>query len=323
MSIPVVSIICDVYNHAAYLRQCLDGFMMQQTSYPYEVLIHDDASTDESQQIIKEYENKYPLIIKPIYQTKNKYSKGISIWRNYQFPRAQGKYIALCEGDDYWIDPLKLQKQVEFLECNPEFGMVYTSSKIYNQSKNKEEECLFGSEYRGYDDLLAYNRISALTACINKEAVMKYINEIKPHEKTWLMGDYPMWLWIGYYYKIKFFPDITSVYRVLEESASHTRDIDKYEKFILSTIDITRFYINKLNLSPTSLYHQALNEYYYDLYSKYKDGDNYKKVTHYAKLIDTKYVSSRIRKEIRKFHLKRIKSYLLNILLCNRIQMQK
>ncbi|MFK2238497.1 glycosyltransferase family 2 protein [Bacteroides fragilis] len=108
---PLVSIFCITYNHSSYIRQCLDGFLIQKTNFPFEVLIHDDASTDDTAGIIKEYEAKYPDIIKPIYQVENQYSKGLDINIVYNLPRARGKYIAMCEGDDYWIDPLKLQNK--------------------------------------------------------------------------------------------------------------------------------------------------------------------------------------------------------------------
>lgn len=111
---PLVSITCLTYNHAPYLRQCLDGFVMQKTSFPIEILIYDDASEDGTQDIIREYERKYPDLIKPIYQTENQYSKGVKVEFVYNYPRAKGKYIAFCEGDDYWTDPNKLQKQIDF-----------------------------------------------------------------------------------------------------------------------------------------------------------------------------------------------------------------
>lgn len=114
----MVSVCCLVYNHAKYLRKCLDGFVMQKTNFKFEVLIHDDASTDGSQDIIREYEEKYPDIIKPIYQKENQYSKHIGINKTYQYPRVKGKYIAFCEGDDYWSDPNKLQKQFDIMENN-------------------------------------------------------------------------------------------------------------------------------------------------------------------------------------------------------------
>ena len=113
MSNPMVSICNLVYNHEKWLRRCLDGFVMQKTSFKFEVLSHDDASTDSSATIIREYEERYPDIFCPIYQTENQYSKGQGIFIPILLPKARGKYIALCEGDDYWCDPLKLQKCFE------------------------------------------------------------------------------------------------------------------------------------------------------------------------------------------------------------------
>ena len=140
MSNPLVSINCMTYNHKAFIRQCLDGFMMQKCSFDFEVLIHDDASTDGTQDIIREYEVKYPDIIKPIYQKENQYSKGIDPSLKYNAPRIKGKYIALCEGDDYWTDPYKLQKQVDFLESHPDYVMCSHRFNQYIQDKSLLEE---------------------------------------------------------------------------------------------------------------------------------------------------------------------------------------
>ena len=135
MESPVVSICCLTYNHEPYIRQCLDGFVMQKTNFPIEILIHDDASTDRTQDIIREYEAKYPNIIKPIYQKENQYSKGIPIGITFNMSRAQGKYVAMCEGDDYWTDPYKLQKQVDFLESHPDYVMCSHRFDQYIQEK--------------------------------------------------------------------------------------------------------------------------------------------------------------------------------------------
>lgn len=121
----MVSIHCLVYNHEPYLRQCLEGFVMQKTNFKFEAIVHDDASTDGSAAIIREYAGKYPEIIKPIYQTENQYSKHDGSLSRIMDAACSGKYIALCEGDDYWIDPLKLQKQVDFLEANPEHSLCF------------------------------------------------------------------------------------------------------------------------------------------------------------------------------------------------------
>ena len=132
-----VSICCLTYNHGEYIEACLKAFLKQKTTFPFEVLIHDDASTDRTAKIIEEYEKRFPSIIKPIYQKENKFSKeggGMNI--RYNFPRANGKYIALCEGDDYWTDPLKLQKQVDFLEGNEDFVLCFHDADVLEE-KNK------------------------------------------------------------------------------------------------------------------------------------------------------------------------------------------
>lgn len=120
-----VSILCTVYNHEAYLRQCLDGFVMQQTRFRYEAIVHDDVSTDGSVAIIREYAEKYPDIIVPIYDTENQYSKHDgSLWR-IMMRKAKGRYIAFCEGDDYWTDCCKLQCQFELMEKHPEYTICF------------------------------------------------------------------------------------------------------------------------------------------------------------------------------------------------------
>lgn len=137
--VPLVSIRCLVYNHELYLRQCLDGFVMQKTNFPFEAIVHDDASTDGSAAIIREYAEKYPDIIKPIYETENQYSK-----RDGSLARAMdaamhpdSKYVALCEGDDYWIDPEKLQKQVDIMENHPECTIAFCRVQVVDKEGNE------------------------------------------------------------------------------------------------------------------------------------------------------------------------------------------
>lgn len=149
MSIPnsnhspvLVSIRCCAYNHEAYIRQCLEGFIMQKTNFSFEAIVHDDASTDNTASIILEYAEKYPNIIKPIIETTNQYSKHDDsleqIMNNAINPSA--KYIAFCEGDDYWIDPYKLQKQIDFLESHPEY--VYSCHRYYIYNELKAQKFL-------------------------------------------------------------------------------------------------------------------------------------------------------------------------------------
>lgn len=117
-----VSILCATYNHENYIRQALESFVMQKTDFKFEVIVNDDASTDRTVEIVREFEEKYPDIIKPIYQKENQYSKGEIITANILIPRAKGEYLAFCEGDDFWTDENKLQKQVDFLDANKEFS---------------------------------------------------------------------------------------------------------------------------------------------------------------------------------------------------------
>lgn len=124
----LVSISCITYNQEKYISEALESFLMQKTNFKYEILIHDDASTDKTVDIIRKYEKKYPDIIKPIYQTENQYSKGTKINVVYNYPRAQGKYIALCEGDDYWTDNNKLQTQINYMEQHPKCTLCLHSS---------------------------------------------------------------------------------------------------------------------------------------------------------------------------------------------------
>lgn len=148
---PLVSICCLVYNHEPFLRECFDGFVMQKTTFPIEILVHDDASTDHSADIIREYTAKYPDLFNPIYQTENQYSKGVKITATYQIPRARGKYIAMCEGDDYWTDPLKLQKQVEFMEKNEGCSLCCTGYNVFLHEENLFRD-QFSNSINGFFD---------------------------------------------------------------------------------------------------------------------------------------------------------------------------
>lgn len=131
-----VSIICNTYNHEQYIRKAIEGFLAQETSFSFEVLIHDDASTDGTADIIREYEKKYPDIIRPIYQKENQYSQKVKIERQFQYPRARGKYFAFCEGDDYWIDKHKLQKQYDEMEKHPEIDIC--AHAVYKEKSGKQ-----------------------------------------------------------------------------------------------------------------------------------------------------------------------------------------
>lgn len=245
---PVVSIISLTYNHAPYIRECMDGFLMQQTDFPYEVIIHDDASTDGTTDIVKEYVTKYPDIIKPILQTENQYSKHHDFNRIIQtcFEKCQGKYIAFCEGDDYWIDPLKLQKQVDFLNYNKEFGLVYSMVQSYIQRQEKLGE-IWGGENESFRELLSRNTIPTLTTLCRRTLLKEYFGNMSSKLINWLMGDYPIWLYISYHSKVHFQREITGIYRILDNSASHCVKYIHQLEFSKSGLLIKKYFMNLFN----------------------------------------------------------------------------
>ncbi len=131
-----VSVVCNTYNQVGYIGDAIESFLMQKTNFPFEILIHDDASTDGTADVIKKYEEKYPDKIKPIYQKENQHSKKVKITLSIQIPRAKGKYIAFCEGDDYWTDPYKLQKQYDALESHPDIDIcAHSAFKVNAETK--------------------------------------------------------------------------------------------------------------------------------------------------------------------------------------------
>ncbi len=209
----LVSVSCLVYNHEPFLRECFDGFVMQQTTFPIEILVHDDASTDHSADIIREYTEKYPDLFKPIFQTENQYSKGVKISMEYQIPRAKGKYIAMCEGDDYWTDPLKLQKQVEFLEENPDFSLCFHNVKVWKQKEGVMVDDFITRDVPSETDIYELAKGNYIhTPSVVFRNDKRVFNAISKMGKLGV-GDYPMWMLCAQYGKIKKFDECMAVYR--------------------------------------------------------------------------------------------------------------
>ena len=148
-----VSVCCASFNHVKYLKKCIEGVLMQDTNFSFEFIIHDDASTDGTQYIIQEYHKQYPELIIPIFQEKNKFSKGIKIYPEIMYPICKGKYIAICDGDDYWTDPLKLQKQVDVLEDDEKCNICYHRVDVnQNGELLSDEEDITEKRFRRIED---------------------------------------------------------------------------------------------------------------------------------------------------------------------------
>ena len=219
---PVVSICTVTYNHQGYIAEAIESFLEQETNFPFEILIHDDASNDNTQKIIKEYEKNYPTIIKPIYQTINQksiFKSGMNPRFNY--PRAKGKYIATCDGDDYWTDPYKLQKQVDFLEENPEYVMSFHSVAVINSIPNINYQYPIPKKTTlELKDLALKHYIPTCSLIFKKN---KMPNPIPNWFANLPMGDIPLELMIASKGLTKYFPESMGVYRKHEGGITNNK----------------------------------------------------------------------------------------------------
>ena len=215
-TVPLVSICCITYNHEKFIEECLEGFLMQETTFPVEILIHDDASTDRTADIIREYAARYPQLFRPIYQTENQYSQGKKPNVMFNFPRAKGKYIALCEGDDYWTYALKLQTQVDFLEAHPNYVLcchnavvIDTTGNLLSYSKLPEKS---QRDHTGYELIVGSNWILTLSMCLKKVPIL---SNMPPEYFRVKNGDNFLTALLGSYGGAKYMEEIKpAVYRV-------------------------------------------------------------------------------------------------------------
>lgn len=232
-----VSAYCLTYNHEKYIRDTLEGFVNQITDFEYEVFVHDDASTDQTPEIIREYESKYPNIIKGIYQTENHYSQGKKIVMNYILPQMRGEYVAVCEGDDYWSDPYKLQKQVDFMECNSEYSACVHNTIVWELETNKKT--LMNPSLKKYDLEIQHVILEGgsdyhTSSVLYRMEYAKIVHSLKRpdfFDKTKHIKDYPLAIFLALKGKVHYMPDVMSVYR-RGVPGSWTKSIASVEHFI-------------------------------------------------------------------------------------------
>ena len=218
-----VSVYCIAYNHEKYIRQSLDGILNQKTDFKYEVIIHDDASTDNTTRIIEEYISKYPDIIVPIIQKENQYSKGVRIFETYVLPKIRGKYIAICETDDYWCDVYKLQKQVDFLENHEGYSACVHNSIWYNCITN--EKILYNTldcdKDLELEELILYGGSEFHTSSILYKSELAHRPDFL---NTKGFFDYPLSIHLALSGKVRYLFDVMSVYRwCTDGSWTHNR----------------------------------------------------------------------------------------------------
>ncbi len=210
---PLVSVSCKTYMHASFIRDAIEGFLMQETTFPVEILIHDDASTDGTADIVREYEARHPQLIRATYQVENQYKKKPKTAKYVKPHPRRGKYVAICEGDDYWTDPLKLQKQITFLESNPEYVLSFHDCIIIDEQGRVVKDSKLGRKQRrdySKKDLASGCLVPTLSAVYREEKR----KQIPPKPLHVLNGDTYVFSNLGKFGKGHYHKDIKpAVYR--------------------------------------------------------------------------------------------------------------
>lgn len=290
----LVLVRCITFNHANYIEDAMKGFCMQQTSFPFVCTIFDDYSTDGEKDVIRKFlQDYFEINNQSVARNKetddyvlsfarhktnhncffavyflnyNHYSIGKHS-RKDEYCKAfseQVKYIALCEGDDYWTDPDKLQKQVDYMEEHPECGLVHAYTDcFYQRSKTLSKTQLTGELDSSYNDILWANPITTLSVLYRKEFTEGYKTFIQG--QSWIVGDLPLWLYISLRGKVHKQNFICGVYRIVEDSASHGRTYEKRINYINSIYDIVCFYAEKCGCEDFSRLEQR---HYVELFNE-------------------------------------------------------
>lgn len=262
-----VRVNCMTFNHAPYIVDAMNGFCMQETTFPFVCIIIDDASTDGEPEIIKAYlEENFDLDDKAIVineETENyrlvfaRHKTNLSCYfaalflkyNHYRIGKPKmpyvkeytdTEYVAMCEGDDYWIAPEKLQKQVDFLESNPNYGMVHTDFDLTKGVRRHFKEDP-DDDGNWFPRILTEGMAVGTCTVLMRRSICVKVPKLNAG-KGWLMGDYPMWIEMAHEAKVKYLPIVTAKYRVLESSASHSTDIKKMIAFRECSTKIKQFY---------------------------------------------------------------------------------
>lgn len=210
----LLSVNCIAYNQEEYIAQALDSILGQLTDFQFEVLVHDDASTDNTASVIRSYAQKYPGLIKPIYQTENQHSKGIRVGTVFNLSRARGKYVAYCEGDDFWTDPYKLQKQVDYMESHSGCSFCFHAVGVVSRQGKR-----IGNPIRPYrqnrtvpiqDIIEGGGRFLGTNSTVYRRELMAQPPDFYLNAPV---GDFPLVLYLATQGDVYYFDEIMSSYR--------------------------------------------------------------------------------------------------------------
>lgn len=251
---PLVSVKMLAYNHEPYIRRAIEGILQQKTLFPFELVIGEDCSTDNTRGIVFEYQRKHPEIIRVLAPEKNLGAKENS--RQCDLA-CRGKYLAYCEGDDYWHAPDKLQRQVAFLEAHPDYVLVHSDYRTFEVKSGRMSRRSVGlseglDDANAFDEILSGRRlILTLTVCLRKPVLDSVQRECPEcYDPRFLMGDTQRWLEVSRRGKVRYFPEVLATHQILPESATQSKDPARVLRFALSAKDVLDHYIAKYGASP-------------------------------------------------------------------------
>jgi glycosyltransferase involved in cell wall biosynthesis len=264
----MVSVKMITYNHENFIAQAIESILMQETDFLFNLIIADDCSPDNTEEIVKKIISTNPKghLINYFRHEKN---IGINLNGIFGLNQCHGKYIAFCEGDDFWSDPKKLQKQIDILEKDETIGLVHTDYCNFYQNVNEHSSA--NNEQKKipvgyvYDGLIRSNFIATVTTVGRMDLVREALKQLKNKRPQWVIGDYPIWLFISASHKIEYIPEITSTYRILSESASNSNSVIKNFSFIITVFKIQLYFNRKIKPSKFTIIYSILNFTYSSL----------------------------------------------------------
>ena len=254
---PLVSVIMITYNHEKYIKQAIEGVFIQKCDFEIEFIISNDCSTDDTHEVIQKLITNYTGEINIRYYNHKK-NKGVIPNSTWSLSQANGKYIALCEGDDYWTDPLKLQKQVGFLEENEDIGLVSTLRENFTQSSGitvKEPSLITDIQICTFYEVVFGCRIATLTVLVRNSLIKDFVKLFTNNTEKISSYDYTIWIYISYFSKIAILNEYTAVYRILKNSISHNKNKWNLKKEYFKDF---LFLTNHFNLSEEVIIKKAI-----------------------------------------------------------------
>ena len=282
----LVSVLVTTYNHKNYIRQCLDSMIAQRTDFEYEIIVRDDASTDGTSDIVREYADKFPGKVVPYILEENYFSKGMTnVSFAKMFGMSRGKYIAICEGDDFWTDPEKLQVQTDFLEAHPDYSLCVTASHYADADGQLKQGKVFRngtvSRELTIEEILrgwtaATNTVVYRKACLVEDVVIPFLG-------TCVNEDFARMVYLALKGKVWYMDRLTGAYRVGNPGSFSDDTHKRPEVYKARTLEYAAM-LDRIDAYTEGKYTDIIRKYrdqrLFDLYANLEDKENMKKYLH-------------------------------------------